>query len=365
MANNSLSKADPTRRCLPPNLWPAGDRLVWEEAIRPVDLLEEGGAAAEWAAATRRGVEHAYGRWIAWLTHVDPAALKLAPADRATREMIVGYITHLRTQVASVTVVTYIRDLRCALEVVASQTDWRWLRRLVSRVKLTAQPSRNKRRRIVPIQAFYACGERLMLAAEAPSTTATTVERACQYRNGLMIALLAVRPVRLSNLAMIEIGHHLLQHGAGYNLSFQPAETKTGTDLLTNIPFPAALLPNLDHYLTHHRPILIARQTANHPGQAATHHLWVSRRGTPLSESAIYGAFVRLTEIEFGHAINPHMFRDCAATTIATADPEHVGIIRSILGHSTLKTAEDSYIQANGLEASRRHQGGILALRQP
>ena len=131
-----------------------------------------------------------------------------------------------------------------------------------------------------------------------------------------------------------------------------------------DIPFPAALLPNLDRYLTHHRPVLIARQTANHPGQAATRHLWVSRRGAPLSEEAIYGAFVRLTEIAFSHAINPHMFRDCAATTIATADPEHVGIISSILGHASLKTAEDCYIQAKGYEAACRHQENVLAIRR-
>jgi hypothetical protein len=34
-----------------------------------------------------------------------------------------------------------------------------------------------------------------------------------------------------------------------------------------------------------------------------------------------------LTARILGVAINPHLFRDCAATTIATDDPEHVLII--------------------------------------
>ena len=28
----------------------------------------------------------------------------------------------------------------------------------------------------------------------------------------------------------------------------------------------------------------------------------------------------------FGHALNPHLFRDCAATSIAIEDPDHVRI---------------------------------------
>ncbi len=27
--------------CLPPNLWPAADHLIWDEALRLIDLLEE------------------------------------------------------------------------------------------------------------------------------------------------------------------------------------------------------------------------------------------------------------------------------------------------------------------------------------
>jgi integrase/recombinase XerD len=58
-----------------------------------------------------------------------------------------------------------------------------------------------------------------------------------------------------------------------------------------------------------------------------------------------------------GVAVNPHLFRGCAATSVAIQDPGHVGVIKSVLGHRSLATGQSYYNQAGSLEASRRHQG--------
>jgi integrase/recombinase XerD len=63
-------------------------------------------------------------------------------------------------------------------------------------------------------------------------------------------------------------------------------------------------------------------------------------------------------------AINPHLFRDCAATTIAIHDPEHVQIIAAILGHSSMTTSERHYIQASSLEAGRRYHAVLAESRR-
>jgi hypothetical protein len=55
--------------------------------------------------------------------------------------------------------------------------------------------------------------------------------------------------------------------------------------------------------------------------------------------------------------------RDCAATTIATEDPEHVMTITPLLGHTSLRTAERHYNHARCLEAGRRYQKRIRELR--
>ena len=66
----------------------------------------------------------------------------------------------------------------------------------------------------------------------------------------------------------------------------------------------------------------------------------------------------------FGSPVNPHSFRHAAATSIAVEDPEHVGIIVRILGHSSLRTAELHYNMATSIEAARRYQKHIARLRE-
>ena len=83
-----------------------------------------------------------------------------------------------------------------------------------------------------------------------------------------------------------------------------------------------------------------------------------------MSEGAIYEPICNLTRAKFGHAVNPHLFRDCAATSVATEDPEHVNVIKPLLGHSSLQSSEKHYIYAQSLAASRRFQEFVLALRR-
>lgn len=82
-----------------------------------------------------------------------------------------------------------------------------------------------------------------------------------------------------------------------------------------------------------------------------------------MTEMYVYHRIIKVTKRAFGVAINPHLFRDCAVTTVAIEDPEHIGIAAPILGHSSLKTTERYYIQAASLVASRRLGESIRTLR--
>jgi integrase len=77
----------------------------------------------------------------------------------------------------------------------------------------------------------------------------------------------------------------------------------------------------------------------------------------------IYPRIITLTRRELGMRINPHMFRDCAATSIALKDPEHVRITMHILGHSTMRTSERHYNHPRANRALQRHQDNVLRLR--
>ena len=82
-----------------------------------------------------------------------------------------------------------------------------------------------------------------------------------------------------------------------------------------------------------------------------------------MTRNQIYMRVTARTRDGLGRSINPHLFRDCAATSIAIDDPDHIGIASRLLGHRAASTTERYYNHARGVEASRLMQQHILALR--
>jgi len=83
-----------------------------------------------------------------------------------------------------------------------------------------------------------------------------------------------------------------------------------------------------------------------------------------MSEQAVYWNTCRLTEELYGRRINPHLFRDCAASALATDDPEHILAIARILGHASIKTSNDHYNQSQMTAAGDILHDVIVGLRQ-
>ena len=121
------------------------------------------------------------------------------------------------------------------------------------------------------------------------------------------------------------------------------------------IPVPDILNPYIRHYLWHVRPALLGDCTSPRP--------WITQYGDPMTEKSAYCATVSATKRAFGHAINPHLFRDCAVTSVALDDPKHIGIAAPILGHTDLRTTEAHYIQAQQISAGRKLQASLRTLR--
>jgi integrase len=79
-----------------------------------------------------------------------------------------------------------------------------------------------------------------------------------------------------------------------------------------------------------------------------------------MTEIAMYDRIRRHTQKAFGAAINPHLFRDAAATTLAIADPAHVRVAAPLLGHRTFTTTERFYQQARSFDAHRAYVDAIF-----
>ncbi len=329
---------------LPEAAWPALDRHAWAEArAGGDDPLEDPGLAAHWAPGTTEHTAYCYGAWLAWLAAEGELYAEASPVERITRERARRYLAWLRSALAPGTVATMMTRLKEAVRIMAPEAEIGWLRAGAARLHRMAVPVRNKLPRLVEVDRLVTAGFAVMAQAEAASLPPR--RRALLYRDGLVLAFLALRPVRVSNLAAMRLDQHIVRDGETIHVRFSAGEVKNRRPL--EFSWPTCLLDPFHTYLEVHRPALLA--------DTETPVLWLGRKG-PLTVSGITQVIRAVSERELGMALNPHLFRDCAATMVATQDPEHARIIASILGHARPETSERYYNHAQSMAAGRAYQ---------
>jgi integrase/recombinase XerD len=165
---------------------------------------------------------------------------------------------------------------------------------------------------------------------------------------------LAMRPLRMRNLSSIKIGVNLTLDRDTWWLRFSREETKTRQPI--EVPFPQELRAALERYLGHYRDLLAG-------GRYRGDHLWLGYRFKPEAAHTLQLALGRVTQQAFGQPINPHLFRDCAATSIAIQDPASVRIAAAVLGHRSFATTEKYYNLACSVQAGRSYDELLRARR--
>jgi integrase/recombinase XerD len=334
--------------------WPKEDRAAWEVATQVRHILDDPGLAAHWRPETKRSIIAAYGRYLTFLNRNGWLDEGAGPEARLTKDWVRAYLTELKGQIASVTLASRIRGLAEALRVLTRGAPVPvYLSRARYRLKARARPSRNKRSRLVPTQQLYQLGLDLMERAETGAFE-RDLWRACTYRDGIVVVILAMRAIRRSNLAGMRLGLNLIKIGDCYHLSFEGSETKNHRDY--ERPLHASLTPYIDRYLTHYRRILL--------GSREDDHVWISWRNIPMSDASLYGKIIQHTAAAFGLSLSPHLFRDAATTTLGEEDPELVWLSMSLLHHSDPRIAQKHYNHARDSVAVRQHQGMVLEQRR-
>jgi site-specific recombinase XerD len=347
---------DPDRRCKTLDEWPALDRALWQAALVPGDVLEDGGSRAKHSEFSNRNAVYGYGRWLTWLDRRGLLDATDSPADRIIPARVKAYIDDLEQHNATQTLLNRLQELHAVAVVMDPDRDWSWIYRIYSQVKARHRPARPKLARLVPAGELFELGVDLMIGAGRRNTA---VQRAMTFRDGLIIALLAARPLRIRNLTSLVLDHTLVSRGTQWWIEFSAVDTKN--EEVIEQPWPEALTAPLETYLAHHRDVLV--QTRRDSTRPAGKALWVARGGSPLSRQEIYHCITMRTREGLRRPINPQLFRDCATTSIARDDPDHIGIAWRLLGHRTPTTAEKYYNQARSVEASRRLQNFLLSLR--
>jgi hypothetical protein len=232
--------------------WPDVDRRAWEDACRPGCRLKPGGAASALAQASRNDFATGYGAFLAFLQRTGRLERHQPAAAQVTLPNVEAYIVDLSGRVGSVTVHTYVHHMRRAAQLLAPTADFSWLAEIEKDLALVAEP-RSKLDQLVHSGRLVEAG--LTLIAEAQEFANNDLARARGVRNGLMIALLALCPIRLKNFAALEIGHTFKQvHGRWWILL--PSES-TKTRRPDERCVPELLNPAIEAYLTQSRPVLL------------------------------------------------------------------------------------------------------------
>jgi integrase len=333
-------KIDLMRRALPFSQWPARDREFWEKAIRDGDIFDERGSAAHWSPRTREtNIQH-YARWLGYLRWKGELCDRMGPASRVTREKVGAYNQHLTRIVAPRTRLSMLVGLKVTIQAMYPEDSWRWLQDFCNRVQKCAKPIRDKRSRILPSGEIYVrAKQELKRIADEPAT----LKAAIAFRDALILALMAARPIRVRNATAIEVGKHLIKIECRWRLAFLPDEVKNHEPI--EFFLPDDLVKWLELYIENFRPIF--------PGAALSSRFWLNQYGPVTDDRFIYNRMIPLTRRLFGKPINPHLLRDCAASTLAMQSPEFIRDAARLLGHRHFSTTERYYIQADDLAASR------------
>lgn len=334
----------PERACMPLCGWPDEDRWRWAAACAPSDLLcEDIGARSNRARITNRKAEKGYGRWLTFLGLHESACLMEAPECRITPARVSAYVeTLVMIGNSTATILARLQELGEVAKVMGPIRRWDFINTLSSKIRARHRPARSKNHLKLSDELLD-----LGFALMARASEAEELDRAILHRDGLMIALLALVPLRRRNIAGLRLDRNLKELNGSWLIVFDGSETKTHCAI--EIDWPSELNGPLSLYLQTHRPILSAR--SGRWSKPIDNALWVSSHGSPMTEMAIYDRICLHTADAFGLGINPHLFRDAAATTLAILDPEHVRVSAPLLGHRTFSTTERYYQQAKSFEA--------------
>jgi hypothetical protein len=197
------------------------------------------------------------------------------------------------------------------------ERDWVWLKAIKKRLETNAQPAV---RPALPFDstALQDLGFQLMAEAEVRLLSWNAHDKrgaraiAELHRDGVIIALAALFPLRRRNLSALTIGDSLYQVDQLWAVRIAEAESKSGR--VIDAVLPARISECITRHVDAFRPLFLG--SANHKG------MWCSfYRGRALTDAGLYEAVRKRVGRRTGCWISLHDFRRIAATSIAIYDP--------------------------------------------
>jgi integrase len=170
----------------------------------------------------------------------------------------------------------------------------------------------------------------LVVARRMAHIVKPTHAQAAEMQMAIMLELLLHVPMRIKNLAVLDLDKHVYRPPAGttgsWRISIVGEEVKNGQAL------DAGLMPTtsamLQRYLEVFRPVQL---------KGPSNAIFISRSGLGKGTSALGQQFSRFIRRELGLIVNPHLMRHFAAFAYLKAEPGHYEAVRQMLGHKQIE----------------------------
>jgi integrase len=339
-------------RSLPVSEWPDADQRAWEEACRPGSRLKPGGVASYLAEVTRNDFARRYGAFLGFLQRTNRLEQHAGAATQVTLPNVEAYIADLKARVRSVTIWNGIYKLRRAAELLTPTADFSWLAEIEKDLALVMEP-RSKFDRLVLASRLVEAG--MTLVVEAERFARSDLARARGVRNGLMVALLALCPIRPKNFAGLEIGHTFKEVDGSWWITLPAHLTKSRRRDERRVP--ALLNRFIELYLNQSRPLLLK-------SSPPTNALWISSTTGGRMTTQNRGTLISKITLEtIGVDVSPHLFRTAAASTAAAYGGNTPHLASAVLNHTDPRVTEEHYNRATSIGAGRIYAEIISGFR--
>lgn len=328
---------------------------MWDALVSRGGPLDDCGALSHLRLTSQKTLMLRYGQWLQWISSKDVSALALDPIERATLERLrcwLGDLDHL----AHMTQLMNISGVLRILYVAYPEADWSSHRKLRAHLKRLAGRGTQLRKvgRVLSSAVLLEAG--IHLATMEAQQVQSDLYRAIHIRDGAIVALLALLPIRRRALASLKIGESFVIDDDRITVALPSELTKSGRPWESNVPDPVKSVLAL--YLTASRPFLLAR------GSGSNNYLWVDANGNGLSYNYIGPRIAWQTRRMTGVSVPPHFFRDAAATTLVRISAQGARLVQPVLGHSNNRTADRHYNHAKTIEAGRDYAALVSKLKK-
>lgn len=282
---------------VPLSRWPTADQAAWKSLFEETSgPLSEGGRGLHLSGATRALYLRVYSLWLAHLASIGELDPEVGVAERVTESRINGWLTTMRKAGRSNnTIALYVRALHAVFGLLHPGL----------RITLMLQPDGLPLRRLLPppskpvmaldvadvlwhVRHRHASG----LAASTPFAQRTAL------RDAALLAVLITRAPRVSHVAAMRLGEHLIETPAG-GFICRWIDTNKKKDQYASWTLDLECAAFVRDYIEKARPLF--------PRASETDAVWLGNGGDRLDRVGVASIFVRRMRAWFGEARGTHV----------------------------------------------------------